>query len=347
MTGQEQQQQSNFDQRADTAATAIKGELSQRLGIDLPEQKVQVGPDGQPARPLPPEGSYMRQLVEQQRAEQAAMAQQAMAQQMTAPQPQQQPPQQQVGPPQQQVPPQPQPPQGGDQVSAKAEERIQELVNMLRSKDQELQQTQQQTQQQLQDWQKRFEQRNAEYEELVKQQLESLSPEDRMQVLQSAAIREAVAESEQRILGAIAPKLRVFEEQESQRELQRLADAYPGFDPVAHVPLIDEFRKHNPRCSIEHALRATVRPEVLMAVNQSRPAPAVPPTPAPGNGAVMPRYMPEPQADPEKEMVEEAAKARDLARSGKPEDQIEAQRLFHKNLSDRLAHRLPQRPTFQ
>ena len=86
MTGQPPESQ--FNQRADNAALALKKQLSQERGVEIPERKVEVGPDGQPPKPPPPEGSYARQAYDQALAAQAA--QQAQAVQMMQ-QPGQQP----------------------------------------------------------------------------------------------------------------------------------------------------------------------------------------------------------------------------------------------------------------
>src|SRR6185436_483776 len=51
--------QETFNARADSAASALKGTMN------LPSKTVAVGPDGQPAKPLPPMGSYLRTQIEQ------------------------------------------------------------------------------------------------------------------------------------------------------------------------------------------------------------------------------------------------------------------------------------------
>ena len=72
---------SQFNQRADNAALALKEQLSKERGVEIPERKVEVGPDGQPPKPPPPEGSYARQAYDLARAAQAAQATQMMQQQ--------------------------------------------------------------------------------------------------------------------------------------------------------------------------------------------------------------------------------------------------------------------------
>src|SRR5690242_3852666 len=59
----------NFNARSDAAAHALKDQLSKQLGKEIPKRPVPVDADGQPARPLPPEGSYARMAIEQQRRE--------------------------------------------------------------------------------------------------------------------------------------------------------------------------------------------------------------------------------------------------------------------------------------
>jgi len=330
MTGQEQRQQtptSAFNERADTAASALKGELSKKLGIDLPERKVEVGPDGKPPRPLPPEGSYARQAIDEQRT-------QARSQRP----PEREPDQESLpasGEPEEQTSREP------DGVSDRAQHRISELVALLREKDRELQQVQAASTASQQELLERMEAMQGQYETLVKQNLDNLDPETRVEVLTSAAIQEAVQKSEQKILATLTPHLQRLQQRDAQWELERVAQRYPGFDAAEHVPLIQAFRERNPNCSIEQAFRAVATPEEI-AGRQSVPSPAVPPTVAPG-GNHQPRYMPDEsqKSDPVREMQEEAAMARDLARSSDPAKRKQAQALFAKNIADRLAGRLP------
>jgi hypothetical protein len=321
------QQQSAFNQRADNAALALKDQLGQELSaqtgqqVVLPPSPVPVGQDGQPVGQLPPEGSYARTALEQQ-------------------QQQAQPPQQQQPAPTPATPPAPAP-QQQEPISQRAQERITSLVSQLRTKDQEFQQLQQQQVQQatsVEELQSQLTAQQNQMQNLLEQNLESLDPEARAQVMQSAQLSQAVAASEQRILQRITPKVQALENRNLQLEKSGLSGTYRGYDPMVHDALIDEFRRGNPNCSVEQAFRACATAEEL-SVGAGRPAPAPPPAIPPGNGAPSPRYMPQAQAnqpDPIQQIKDDAARAAELARSSDPADQKAATALWNKNLADRL-----------
>lgn len=172
--------------------------------------------------------------------------------------------------------------------------------------------------------------------------MENLDPETRAQVLMDARLRQAVAQSEQRVLQALQPQLRALMTRNEQQEKVGLGHRYTGYNPVDHDHLIDEFRRHNPNCSIEQAFRAVATPEEL-SVGGARPANPPPPTVPPGNGAATPRYLPQQHAqpDPVEQMRQDAAEAARLARSLDPEDQKKSMALFDKNLRERLGGVLP------
>lgn len=174
---------------------------------------------------------------------------------------------------------------------------------------------------------------------LLTEHMDQLDPEARAQVMADARIQQAVAESEQRILDRVGPQLQVINDRNLQLEKSSLSGTYRGYDPVVHDPLIDEFRRANPNCSVEQAFRACATPEEL-AVVAGRPAPAaIPPTIAPGTGAPTPRYMPDQannQEDPVQQIKDDAARAAELARSSDPADQKAAAALWSKNLADRV-----------
>lgn len=337
MTGQEQQQrqpESAFNQRADAAATALKGELSRKLGIDLPETKVPAGSDGRPPQQLPPEGSYAREAIEQQQREEALAALSDAGRGQALP------------PRQERAAEQPPPEQPSERptedVSSRAQARISELIASLREKDQQLQQAQASRTESEQQFRQQMSELQQQYEKMVRAQLDQLDPDTRTEVLQSAAIKQAVAESEQKIMQTLMPKLRRFEERELQHEFASLSQRFPGFNPEVHVPLIQAFRERNPACTIEHAFKAVASLEELTP-RESAPVPAVPPSVPPGRGAVS-RYQQQPshqQSDPEAEMREEAQQAYKLLRSADPAERKAGMRMVAQNLENRLSGRLP------
>ena len=173
---------SQFNARSDNAALALKGQMRDRNGQPLQPRPVQVGADGQPARPLPPEGSYARQAIERQQAQAAARAN---PQSPPSPSAEEQPPQPNG---------QPQPiedPQVPDS-SPNAQRRFSELTSLLRQKDQELQQAKARSKQMEEtatQTQARLEAVEQRFNQMVGQNLEALDPETRMQVLQDARIQ--------------------------------------------------------------------------------------------------------------------------------------------------------------
>lgn len=266
---------------------------------------------------------------EQQQQQRAMDYQREAAQQAHAP-----------GPPTQGAPIQEQPQQQHEQVSQRAQERITSLVSQLRQKDQEFQQLQQQQSQQsatAEELRAKLQAQEQLMQQMLNQNLENLDPETRAQVMADARVSQAVAASEQRILSTLRPQLQVLQERNVQLEKSGLSGHYPGYDPVTHDALIDEFRRRNPNCSVEQAFRAVATPEELR-VGGHRPANAPPPAMPPGSGSTAPRYVPQPdnRPDPVQQIREDAARAAELARSSDPHDQKAARVLFDKNLSDRL-----------
>jgi hypothetical protein len=340
----EQETPSQFNQRADNAALALKGDISQQIGRDLPSRQVEVGPDGRPPKPPPPEGSYARQEYDRQRAAAAAAAQQQQV--VLGDQPEagalehaadgsQAPPLLPPGTPPQE--------QAGQPVSDKANARIQELTQKLRAQEQELQAAMAQAQEASNtraDLEKRFNTLEEQHRTMLQSNLENLDPETRLQVMQDARMREYMDEMEKRILSSVMPHVQEVKESNAQNEMMRLAHKYPAFDLQVHGPSIDMFRGKNPSSSIEQAFKAIAEPEELVT-RQVAAAAAVPPVVPPGGGGVLPRYMPEPQSNPEQEMIEEAGRARDLMTSDNPRDHKAGLRMFDANIAARLAHRLP------
>lgn len=350
MTGTEDVS-SQFNQRADNAALALKRQLSQERGVEIPERKVEVGPDGQPPKPPPPEGSYARQAYDQMRREQQAQAAQMM-QQQGDPALGQQP---LAGTREQaldgsQAPPLPQqaqPPQGPEpqELSPNAQQRFAKLTQDLRDRDRDLQTVLEQAKSNettLAETQAKLNALQEQHGQMLQANLENLDPETRMQVMQDARMQEHLANFEKRILSHIQPQISGLQENRAHDELMRLTGKYPRFDVQVHGPLIEMFRGKNQHASVEQAFKAIAEPEELV-IRDAVPAIAVPPAVAPGASMVSPqsRYIPEPQSDPEQEMVDEAAMIGRLNRSGDPADQKTGARLVHKNLLDRLGDTLP------
>lgn len=308
-----------------------------KTGQQLQQRSVPVDEDGQPARPLPPEGSYARQIIERQRAATAA-ARAAADPQSGAP------PDEQHGSPNNGQPHDPSEPPADQQLTPNAQERFGRLTQTLRQKDQELQASlakQKAAEQAAAEAARRAEAAEARLQSVTQQTLEHLSPEDRAAVLQETRLREEVHGMEERIMGRIAPVLDGFQERAVQQDRSKLAAKYAGYDPETHDPLIAAFRERNQSCSIEQAFRAVAEPEEL-AVRSGR-APAIPPiaNPAPGNGP--PRYVPnqQQQTSPEQEIEEDRQRAYQLARSTKAQDRRHVGPAFDRLIRSKLGGNLP------
>lgn len=351
----QQDSQSQFNQRADNAALALKGQLSQERGVNIPERKVEVGPDGQAPKPPPPEGSYARQAYDQMRQQQQAQAARVM-QESGQPSPQEQLGQQPMAGTQEQaldgsqappLPQQGQPPQvpQTQELSPNAQERFQKLTQDLRDKDRALQQLlekEKANESTLAETQASLQSLQQQYQQVLQSNLENLDPETRLQVLQDARMQEYLAAFEQKILSKIQPQIQGLQENRTHDELMKLADKYPAFDVQIHGPLIEMFRGKNQHASVEQAFKAVAEPGELVT-RGSVPANAVPPVVSPRASMQSPqtRYVPEPQSNPEQEMQEEAVQIGKLMRSMDPADHKAGNRLIQKNLTDRLGHILP------
>lgn len=331
-------QPSHFSARTDSAALAIKGQLSKQLGKEIAPRSVPVGPNGQPAPPLPPEGSYARQAIERQR--QAAQAQRPQLQTDQPPEAHEEG-QEPVGPNGNQSP------QDTNNLTPNAQRRFSELSQTLRQKDQELQKAiaksrdLEESHAQLQARLAAVEQR---FNSVVNQNLDSLDPETRQQVLNEAQIAQSVAQIEQRVMQRVAPVIDRATTQAIEAELRAVSQRYPSFSADVHGPLIEMFRQQNPNCTIEQAFRAVAEPEELV-MSPSR-APAVPPVVVPHSGSATPRYVPQPapkQPTVEDEIETDRQRAFNLARSTNPEDRRLAGRAMDQLLVRKLGSSLPGR----
>jgi hypothetical protein len=307
---------SQFNAQADTAAQKLRQNLIQK-GAGIPEgAPVEVGPDGKPPAPPPPEGSYVQRAQQQvERAEQV----------VRDPEPPQEPTE----------PVEPPPPEPSDN----ANRRIQELVAQLREKERALQEATSQSQQvgeTAQQMQARLDELQRRHNEMIAERLDTLDPDTRTQVLASQQVEQAVQGLEQRIFQKIQPTLERFERRDEMIEMDRLANRYPGFNIETHGPLIKAFRERNRACTLEQAFRAVAEPEEL--VGTTARATAAPPVVQPGSGQPRPRSVPEPQqqADPEAELVQEAQALKKLMREGSPEERSKADRLWHEHMKKRV-----------
>jgi len=326
--------QSQFTARADNAALKLRQSLQQQGRQVADNAPVVVDATGKPPAPPPPEGSYMSQIVQQQRAEDA----QQLGDQPVAGTTEQMIDGSQAPPLADGEELTPEPAQ--EQLSDNANRRIRELIAELKAKEAEnaqlldLGRKQGET---LAQMQRRMESLQAQHEQLVQSNLDHLDPETRMEVMQDARLKEALAGMEQRIMGQLMPKLQKVEQNNVQAEMMRLGEDYPAFDIQIHGPLIDMFRGKNPHCSIEQAFRAIAEPNELIS-RAAASAAAVPPVVPPGNMGARPRYQPEPtsQSNPEEELVEEARRIRKLRESTDPGEQKQGMNLVHEHLKRRL-----------
>jgi len=334
-----EQPESQFNARADNAALRLRQGLMQQ-GRQMPERaSVEVGPDGKPPAPPPPEGSYARMAQDRMRsddrqqqvtmpADERPLRVEEVA--LAQPEPPAPPPQ---APPTQERQP--------EQLSDNANRRIKDLVDEIRRKDQEYQQAVAQAKQRddaLAELQSKLNAIQTQYEQMVQSNLENLDPETRMAVMQDARLSQALDNMERRIMKTIMPKLQQFEKRDQRSEMERLASKYPRFDIEVHGPLIDMFRGKNPSCTIEQAFKAVASDEELYQ-EASASAAVVPPVIPPGNGrSAQPRYMPtqEETSNPEEELVEEAQRLKKLATQVDPSDRRNLDRQWHEHLKKRL-----------
>lgn len=350
MTGQPLKE-SQFEPRADNAALQLKAQLNQEQGLSLPSRQVEVGPDGKPPPPLPPEGSYARQAIEQQRAAAQQQSSQAMGQPTQQQVLGQQPPAGTVeqaidgsqAPPLS-VPGQPPQEPGDPNFSVRANERFAKLSQDLREADRErqaaiaevkeLKASEAETKAML-------EALRAQHQQMLQANLDNLDPETRMQVMQDARMQEYFASFKQDILNTLQPQIQGLQENRVHNELMALSEKYPRFDVQIHGPQIEMFRGKYPEVPIEQAYKAIAEPEELVTRGAASHA-AVPPILAPGGTApANTRYVAEPQSDPEQEMREESLAWKKLLASADPADQRAGARLLEKNMGDRLGDNLP------
>lgn len=295
--------------------------------MGLPQAQVEVDANGRPPAPPPPEGSYAATALNEAVAAQTQV--QAGAAQVSQPAP--------VTPmvePLTAAPVTPEP-------SAKATERISDLVTKLRDKDQQYQQLQaQQTQsaEQIAELRQQAESFRLEREQLRTAALDTLDPEERQKVIGQMELQTAIQQTQDKILAEIQPKLARIDEHELAREYEGLSQKYPGFNPTIHPELIQHVRSQNPALSVELAFRAVASNDEL-GVSGASPANPVPPSLAP-NQTGIPRSVPQPasqqQSTPESEVAQEAAEAYKLLRSTASQDQKAGMRALDTMLGKRI-----------
>lgn len=340
--------ESQFNEASDSAALKLKGDLSRQLGKDLPSKQVLVDSDGRPPKPLPPEGSYMRQQIEAQRRQLQSQQPQPIGDQPLAGTSDQAIDGSQAPP---LTTPGATPQEPPSQTSPKAEQRIQELTQKLRAQEQGMQAATEAARQAAES-KAELEQRLVAFEQernqLLQANLENLDPETRMQVLQDARMRETLDGFKKQLLDEIMPHVQGLQQSNIQHEMMELSEQYPAFDIQIHGPLIDMFRGKNQHCSIEQAWKAVAEPGELVTREAASLAPAVPPVVPPGAGGVQPRYMPQPEPDQEESMIADARAAAELMKSDNPRDHRDGLRKFSENIAERLGPKLPgNRPSYR
>lgn len=346
-------QTSQFNERSDNAALKLKAEIGARTGQELPPRPVQVGPDGRPPAPPPPEGSYARMEYDQQqaalRAEQAQAAAHAQAAMQGQPTPQQvvgqQPPagtpEQQsdgsVAPPlasgqPQQVSPEGQPP--APPLSEGANARIQQLIAQLRERDAQIAELSA-SRSELENVKGQVQQLLTERDSFLKSHLEELEPEQRAAVLAEARFQELLDRNNAALLERLQPQLSTLQQQNQQTEMERVAQRYPGFDMQIHPHLIDQLRAKHPTLTYEQAFKAVAEGDEAIPRDVATHV-AVPPVVPAGNGAPLPRYMPEPQADPVDELRAFQQRTNELVRSSDAAEQRQGLRQMDQAILERL-----------
>lgn len=333
------EQTSQFNEASDNAALKIKGELNALFGKQLESRKVAVGSNGQPLPPPPPPGSYARAAFDQaQQQRQSAAPQQPIGTQAPAGTPEQQsdgsvaPPltgrgQEAVAP---EVPSQSSPP-----PSEKANARIQQLIAAMHEKDRQIAELAA-SKRELEDVRRQVDSLQQERDKFVREHLDNLDPEQRAAVLAEARFREMLEHNNRQLLQQLQPQLADLQAGRQQSEFERLARKYPGFDMQIHPPLIDQLRAKYPGLTVELAFKAVAEGDEAIPREVAAQTAVPPVVPANRNGAQLPRYMPEPEADPVRELHDFQVRVNELLRSSDPLKQREGLRMQDRLLSARL-----------
>ena len=323
-----QQTGSQFAAKADAAAGALKRQMN------LPEKKVQVGPDGEPVRPLPPEGSYLRMQIDAERAEQARLAALSTQQQTSVTNGQA-----------------PAATNGQafdsheDEMSVNATRRFAELTGQLREREQHLRDAAQRTASQeveiarirseMEAMRRDLEEAYAERQRVLDQSLEGLDPETRATVLMESKLKRLLEEHERKVSARFEAQLESLRERSVLDDYERLSQKYLRYDSTLHRPIIEMYRGKNPNSSIEQAFKAVAEPSELV-LREEAIASSIPPVLGPGPGPTAEHMVPKPRPDPVQSMVADAQKAKAMLRSADPDERKDGMRLLEKNLKDRL-----------
>lgn len=305
--------------------------------MNLPSKTVAVGPDGQPPRPLPPKGSYARQAIEQRIAAQQEQASFASSQAASSQNGNGQAAHEATESAAEEV--------QEEALSVNAARRFAELTGQLRERERALGELSNRSRSQddelaklridLEQMRKVNEKLLEDHRKLIDQSLEGLEPETRATVLMESKIHDLLQEQERRLLTQFDTQLQRLRVRTEEDDYSKLGGKYRNFDIQVHKPLIEMFRAQNPASSIEQAYKAVAEPNELV-LNGSSLAPNVPPVLAPGPGPTAEALVPRKQADPNRQMVEDARKIRELRESNDPKDHREGLRLADKNLKERF-----------
>lgn len=307
--------------------------------MGLEPRTVQVDGDGRPVQEPPP-GSYAAMARAQAQAQRQAQAAQPPEVPPQQPEPAVAPPQEPPAapPPEVQTPPAAEP-----QFTPNVQQRFSELTQARRAAEQLAQQREAELaaeRARAAQLQQQLEAAQAERQRELQTQLDQLDPETRAQVMADARMMELEQSLERRLLERVAPTLQELQRSTEAQHLAALASRYPAFNVEVHKPLIDLFRQHNPKATMEQAWKAVAEPEELQF--GPPPAPASPPptvTRAQAQTGTPRNVPPPPPEDPEKQMREDARRIRELMASGNPDDRLAGQRLVEQNLRQRLSAR--------
>jgi hypothetical protein len=309
---------SNFAAKADAAAVALKQQLK------LPSKQVAVDADGQPLKPLPPEGSYARMALDAQRAAQA------------------QPPQANG-----EVPPQANgyAPTSEDELSANANRRFAEMTGQLRAYERTLAEAMASSKlrddenarlrAELESVRAQQQELRDEHQRILDQTLDGLDSETRATVLMESKLKRLLDDHERKVTARLEQQLEGLREKSVHDDFDRLARKYARFDATLHRPAIEMFRGKNPATSIEQAFKAIAEPFELV-LREDALATTVPPVLGPGPGPTADLAVPKPKEDPVDRMREDARLRNELKRSDDPEKRKIGDRLELQNLKERL-----------
>lgn len=335
-------EESQFNARADAAMRAMKAQMG------LPETPV---PDGQPQRaPVP--GSYAEQLQKQRQAQ----MEQSPPTIGRNTQPMEEPPHPSDNG-ELADPTQPAQQEGAQQrdengVPFNQHPLYNRFAQVSRERTDykrqlaELKAQREKDRQDAEAYRKRLEQMEAERQQLLQQQFETLPPEERAALLARNEVNQALQSVERRMEERFGKLFQSTMEERTHREYEALSRKYPAFDFDRHAPLIDTFREANPACSVEHAFRAIAEDGELgvngRTVRRSPPPVTIPGVPA---TAAEERGYDAPGSSQEKEeqrLIQGAQRLREIATAPGAE-QHQVMEAAAQSIKDRMARKWDQR----